>query len=152
MFNPTYREVLSKHAFAKNFRGEHLDKLAEGALPFRANPGDFLGQEHDTAQAFYLIQSGHVEIGTNLNERGSVPIQRVGPDEVVGWSWLLPPYRWEFDARAVNSVEGLVFDAGWLRKLCETDHDLGYQLLKQLVVVVSRRLKSLRMQHATGHR
>ena len=75
-----------------------------------------------------------------------MPIQTVGAGEVVGWSWLLPPYRWQFDARATSAVQGLVFDAAWLREQCEQDHELGYHLLWQLLVVVSSRLAASRVQ------
>jgi CRP-like cAMP-binding protein len=93
-----------------------------------------------------LIQSGHVAIGTHLGERGAVPIQTVGPGDVFGWSWLLPPYRWQFDARAVDTVQAIAFDAGWLRQQCEQAPELGYLLLKQLLAMVSQRLVTSRVQ------
>jgi hypothetical protein len=81
---------------------------------------------------------------THLGEQGALPIQTLGPGDVVGWSWLLPPYLWQFDARADGVVEGLVFDATWLRDQCEQDHELGYHLLKQLLAVVGSRLVACR--------
>src|SRR5208282_1310540 len=99
------------------------------AKPFRAASGEYLAREGEPAQAFYLIQSGHVGIGTHLGERGEVPIQTLGAGSVVGWSWLLPPHEWQFDARAVDTVEGLLLDAAWLREQCAQDHELGYHLL-----------------------
>jgi CRP-like cAMP-binding protein len=114
--------------------------LATGAKPFTAAVGDYLCREGEPAKAFYLIQSGHAEVGTQTANRGQVVVQQVGPGDVVGWSWLLPPYRWQFDARAVEMVQGLTFDAEWLREKCEQDHELGYQLLIQLLAVMASRL------------
>lgn len=81
-----------------------------------------------------------------------MPIQTVGPGEVVGWSWLLPPYRWQFDGRAVDAVEGVVFDGAWLRQQCEQDHELGYSLLRQMVAVISSRLAATRLQRLDIYR
>lgn len=80
------------------------------------------------------------------SDRRVVTVQTVGPGEVLGWSWLVPPYRWQFDCRAADAVRGLTFDAEWLRERCEQDHELGYLLLKQLVIVIASRLAATRLQ------
>jgi CRP-like cAMP-binding protein len=139
-------EAFASHPFIRGLSDQHRLRLVSGVRTFTASSGQYLAREGEPAHAFYLVQSGHVEIGTHLAERGTVPIQTAGAAEVVGWSWLLPPYRWQFDARAIDTVQGLAFDAAWLREQCEQDHELGYQLLKQLLAVVSSRLAATRVQ------
>ncbi|MCE9529611.1 MAG: cyclic nucleotide-binding domain-containing protein [Planctomycetes bacterium] len=139
-------DALNAHHFTKTMSQANRIRLAEGARPFDVPSGEFLAVEGEIAHAFYLIESGSVEIGSHLSERGSSAIQRVGAGDVVGWSWLLSPFRWEFDARAVNAVSGIEFNADWLRAECERDHDLGFNLVKQLLTVVSRRLAATRLQ------
>jgi CRP-like cAMP-binding protein len=139
--------TLASHAFTRGLNEPHRKRLAIGAKPFTATPGTLLFREGEVAHGFYLIMDGHIGIGTHLGERGAVPIQTVGPGEVAGWSWLLSPFRWQFDARAEDTVSGLVFDAVWLRGQCEQDHDLGYHLVKQLLAVVAARVASERMRH-----
>ncbi|MFO0808369.1 MAG: Crp/Fnr family transcriptional regulator [Gemmataceae bacterium] len=146
MTEPVPPSELANHPFIQGLEDRHRVLLASGARNFTASAGDYLAREGDPAHAFYLVQFGHVEIGSHLAERGATPIQTVGPGEVVGWSWLLPPYHWQFDARAVDAVSGLAFDADWLREQCERDHEFGYQLLKQLLIVVGRRLAAARIQ------
>jgi CRP-like cAMP-binding protein len=146
MTEPGILGAFASHPFHQALSEQHRMRLASGVRPFTASPGEYLAREGEPAHAFYLIQSGQVAIGTHLAERGAVPIQTVGAGEVVGWSWLLPPYRWQFDARAVLAVQGLVFDANWLREQCEQDHEQGYHLLKQLLAVVSSRLAATRVQ------
>jgi hypothetical protein len=73
-----------------------------------------------------------------------VSVPTVGPGEVVGWSWLVPPYRWQFDCRALERTQGLALDGEWLRERCELDHEFGYHLLKHLVVVIGNRLAARR--------
>jgi len=143
-------DVLASHHFTRTMSPANRTRLAEAAQLFEASPGEYLSREGDPAQAFFLIESGNVEIGTDLDEPRSSAILRVGAGDVVGWSWLMSPYRWEFDARAVNTVNGIRFDAEWLRNQCECDHDLGFQLTKQLLEVVSRRLAATRM-HRPEH-
>jgi hypothetical protein len=65
---------------------------------------------------------------------------------VVGWSWVVPPYVWQFDARAVDAVEGTCFDAEWLRQRCDEDCQLGYHLVRQLLTVLAGRLAATRLQ------
>ena len=133
------------HAFLDCLSDQHLMRLASGVRPFKAAPGEFLGRDGEPTHAFYLIQSGHVEIGSHNGVHEFAALAAVGPGEVVGWSWLLPPHRWQFDCRAADPVQGLMFDAEWLRDQCECDHELGYHLLKHLLAVVASRLAATRL-------
>jgi CRP-like cAMP-binding protein len=140
MNEPTILSAFASHAFIQGLSEYHRMRLASGVKPFNVAAGDYLAREGDPANAFYLIQKGQVAIGTHLAKAGAMPIETIGPGEVVGWSWLLPPHRWQFDARASLDVQGLAFDGAWLREQCEQDYSLGYHLLKQLLMTVSRRL------------
>jgi CRP-like cAMP-binding protein len=132
------------HAFLRGLDDRHLMNLASGARPFTASAGKYLARQGEEATAFYLIQSGHVDIQARRSD-GPVTVQTVGPGEVVGWSWVIPPHRWQFDCRAADTVQGLSLDAEWLRDLCERDHELGYHLLKHLLAVVASRLAASRL-------
>jgi CRP-like cAMP-binding protein len=68
----------------------------------------------------------------------------IGPGEVVGWSWLLPPHRWQFAARALDPVRALELDAVELRRLCESDAEIGFELAKRLMAVICNRLAATR--------
>src|SRR5262249_5305717 len=119
MTEPTILSAFASHAFIQGLSDYHRMRLASGVKPFNVAAGEYLAREGEPARAFYLIQNGQVAIGTRLSEAGAVPIETVGPGDIVGWSWLLPPHRWQFDARASTNVEGLVFDGTWLREQCE---------------------------------
>jgi CRP-like cAMP-binding protein len=119
-------------------------RLASGVMPFSAAPGEYLGREGQTADSFFLIQEGHVVIDSREGDK-SVSVQTVGAGDVVGWSWILPPHRWQFDCRAVDAVKGIRFEAGWLRDQCETDYELGYHLVKHLLGVIASRLAATRL-------
>ena len=109
-------------------------------------PGELLFNEGDPANRFYLIHGGKVSLESWVKDRGLVSVQEVGPGEVLGWSWLFPPYYWHFAARALEPVEALFFYATPLREECEADHDLGYELLKRMSEVIINRLQATRRQ------
>jgi CRP-like cAMP-binding protein len=144
--------AFASHAFLKGLSERHLMLLSSGVKPETFQPGDYLGHEGQPATAFYLVQSGRVSLGIPTPDRGVTPMQTVGPGEVVGWSWLVPPHRWRFDCRAVGPVQALAFNAEWLREKCEQDHELGYHLLKHLVTVLASRLAATRLQLLDLHR
>ena len=66
--------------------------------------------------------------------------------EILGWSWLVPPYRWHFDARAVELTRAIALDGKCLREKCEEDHDLGYEVMRRFVVIIAQRLEETRLQ------
>jgi CRP-like cAMP-binding protein len=146
MSEPGIPEALLTHPFLNGLSEQHRILLASRAQPFVAGPGELLAREGEVAKTFYLIHTGQVALDTHTPDRGMVPFQTVGPGEIVGWSWLVPPHRWRFDCRAAGQVQGLAFEADWLRERCNQDHELGYQLLRQLVGVIANRLAATRLQ------
>lgn len=138
--------AFAQHAFLQPLGERLLMTLASGAAPFSAAPEAVLAREGEPAKYFYLVQSGRVAINIHTSKRGDVPIQTVGPGEVLGWSWLVPPHIWQFDCHVLEAVQGIRFDAEWLREKCEQDHELGYHLLRQLLIALASRLASTRRQ------
>jgi CRP/FNR family transcriptional regulator, cyclic AMP receptor protein len=106
--------------------------------------GDRLFDEGGKASYCWLIRQGQVALDTTVPGRGQVVVQTLGPGDLLGWSWLIPPYRWHFGARAVDAVEATVFDAEQLKALADQDPQLGYLLTKQLLAAVLERLQSTR--------
>jgi CRP-like cAMP-binding protein len=70
--------------------------------------------------------------------------------ELVGWSWLFPPYKWAFGAVAASLVEAFEFDARAVRARCAADPALGYEITQRVALVLSRRLQSTRIRLITG--
>lgn len=140
------RQSLAEHPFLQGLDDRQFDALASMARSVSLAAGAMLGREGEPAEAFYLVQSGRVALEVHTPDRGGVRILTVGAGEPVGWSWLVPPHRWQFDARAVDAVRAIAIDGAMLRQHCEQDHDLGYLLLKRLVAVVASRLAATRLQ------
>jgi CRP/FNR family transcriptional regulator, cyclic AMP receptor protein len=95
MSEPGLLETLAGHPFLSGLEQRHLTTLAAGAELFTAKAGTFLAREGDSGNTFYLIRTGHVALCTHTAMHGEVRIQTLGPGEMFGWSWLVPPYRWQ---------------------------------------------------------
>jgi CRP-like cAMP-binding protein len=138
-------EALSEHAFLRGLSREHLEELVPFAKPASFAPGVNLLREGQPARAFYLIQQGRVALTIHAAERGTLTIETIEPGEALGWSWLFPPYEWQFSGRAITSVQALALDGAALRERFEADPVLGYALMKRFAGVIAQRLQATRM-------
>jgi CRP/FNR family transcriptional regulator, cyclic AMP receptor protein len=144
-------QVLSEHPFFQGMKPEHQELLAGCARNVRFKLGEHLFQQGEAAAAFYLIRQGKVAIELHGPERGTLILRTAGPGEVLGWSWLVPPYRWLFDGLAMELTRAIALDGECLRNKCERDHDLGYDLLKRFSQNVARQLEAATLQLINIH-
>jgi CRP/FNR family cyclic AMP-dependent transcriptional regulator len=133
------------HPFLKNISPEHLKILDDCAMRCHFGPGEVIFHEGDPANRFYLIEKGKVAL-ISANKRDTQQIQVIGAGEVLGWSWLFPPYVWHFDARTIESTDAIFLYGTRLREACEEDHDLGYELMQRIAAVLIERLQATRHQ------
>ncbi|MFN8215497.1 MAG: cyclic nucleotide-binding domain-containing protein [Solirubrobacterales bacterium] len=108
--------------------------------------GAEIAREGGAADTFYAIRSGRVALDVAAPGPGALTIGTLGAGEVLGWSWLFPPYRWSFDARALDPVRAIEFDGACLRGKCEADKELGYELMRRFAAIILERLQSTRVQ------
>jgi CRP-like cAMP-binding protein len=109
-------------------------------------PGSLLMREGEPAQAFHVIRAGSVAIQTFVPKRGEVTIETLHEGDLVGWSWLVPPYRGGFDARAIDTTHAIEIDGACLRGKFDRDAALGYELLSLFAPVIVERLQQTRMR------
>jgi len=149
-FAPGYADALEKqiaaHPLLRGIKREHLKILAACAMPAQFKEGELIFREGDPANRFYLLEDGKVSLESHGKDEAPVCIQTIGAGDVLGWSWLFPPYYWHFDARTLEPVKAIFFYGTWLREYSEQDHDLGYELMKRMAEVVIRRLQATRQQ------
>jgi len=138
--------LLAEHPFLVGLPTAHLKLLAESAMQSQFQAGEVIFREGDPANRFYLILAGRVALEAPKQERSSLPIQTIGEGDVLGWSWLFPPYYWHFDARALEPVRAIFLYGTRLREQCEADHHLGYEIMKRVSQVVIKRLQATRTQ------
>jgi len=142
----TLEGIVGQHPFFKGMEARHVQLIAGCAKNVRFDEGEIIFREGDPADQFYFIREGLVAVELMIPQRGFTTLQTVGEGEVLGWSWLLAPYRWRFGARTLQPTRALAFDGKCLRGKCEEDHDLGYEMLKRFTNVVTERLEATRLQ------
>ncbi|MDX3966866.1 MAG: cyclic nucleotide-binding domain-containing protein [Bradyrhizobium sp.] len=138
--------IVREHRFFAGLDDAFCKLVCGCAKNVRFEAGQYLFHEGEPADRFYLLRHGRVALEVTTPGRGAVRFQTVGEDEVVGVSWLIPPYRWTYDAKALELVRAIAMDATCLRQKCEADHDLGYEMMKRFVPVLVERLHATRLQ------
>ena len=127
--------------------GPAFVKLAAGcAKNTRFDADQYLFHADDAADWIYLVRHGRVALELAAPGRSAVTFDTIGEGDIVGLTWLLPPYRWGYDARALELVRAIALDARCLRDKCEADHGLGYALMKRFLPVLVQRLQATRLQ------
>ena len=142
----TLERFLREHPFCRGLDEKHLQLLVGCASNARFDAGEFLFRESEPANEFYLIRSGRVAIEFYAAERGAIYLLTLTDGDPLGWSWLLPPYRWNFDARALVTTRVIVLDGKCIRNKFEQDYKLGYEIMKRSVGIVEQRLEAARLQ------
>ena len=141
------KKLLENHAFVDPLAPEHIDTLTDLAEPRNYEVGEYLTRTGKPATHCYLICCGQVSVELYEPGRGPRSVETLSSaDSVLGWSWLVKPYTWCFDSRAIEPTQTLALDAKALRAACENDHEFGYQVLMQLVTVFAERLRTSRLQ------
>jgi len=138
--------VISRHPFLAGLSPHQLRLLSDCAMLAHFTKGELIFKEGDPANRFYLIEKGRVGLECNIREKGSTLIELVGRGDVLGWSWLFPPYCWHFDARALEPIEAILVYATPLRDACELDCELGYELFRRMAEVMLTRFQATRRQ------
>ena len=105
---------------------------------------EIIHSEGEPADKFYLIRSGRVDI--YIEHPKEIIIQSIREGSILGWSWLVPPYKYRFSARAAENTRAIALDGKCLREKCEKNSDLGYELIKRLLNVFTERLEATRLQ------
>ncbi len=138
--------LLAEHPFLKGLDSRYTQIITGCASNVRFDTGQIIFREGEEANQFYIIRQGKVALQIYTPGRGSIIIDTLTEGEVLGWSWLIPPYQWRFDAVASELTRAIALDGKCLRNKCEADHDLGYELLKRFSSIVDQRLESTRIR------
>jgi CRP/FNR family cyclic AMP-dependent transcriptional regulator len=142
----TLEPILAAHPFFRDLPPAYLKLLVGCATNVRFDADTFLFRAGEEANQFFLLREGAVAMEAVAPGRPPVVVQTLGAGEILGWSWLIPPYHWMFDARTIEPTRAITLDGKCLRGKCEADHDLGYELLKRISHVLWERLQAVRLQ------
>lgn len=148
---PSVKPSISAHPFLRSLSPEYVEILTGCAQDQAFPAGEVIFREGDIADRFYLILEGRIALESHVPPSGHLTVQNLGPDDVLGWSWLFPPYVWHFQARALEPTRVVVFNGAHLLVACERNHEFGYDLMKRLSQVLIRRLQAAQTQFVNLH-
>lgn len=140
MIKHEMHDVLSQHSFFSDLPDDDLTVISGCATMVQVKAGEVVAREGADADAFYLVRKGKLRVEQHAPAREAIPIQTLGTGEIAGWSWLFPPYRWSFDVVALEDTRLIRLDGECLRNKCETNHSLGFRLVKKFAQVLKSRL------------
>ena len=146
MQTESIRDIITALPFFDSVSPAYIDIFCEHATHMQINNGHFLLTRGSDASQFYFIETGKVHIEMGSGDKGPVTIQALGPNDLVGWSFLIPPFKWRFDALAVEPTSVLAIDGATIRNKCESDHSFGFDMMKRIAKVITDRLLHTRMQ------
>ena len=138
--------ILMQHPFFAGLETEIVQLVAGCARNLLFEAGQYLFHEGEPANEFYLVRHGKVALEILPPGQPPMLFSTLGEGEIVGASWLVPPYRWMFDARATELTRAIGMDAACLRNKCEADHHVGYEMMKRFLPVLLQRLQATRLQ------
>lgn len=142
----TIEPLLAVNPVFKTLDPQYIKVIVGCASNVVYKPEQFIFREDEDANAFYIVRQGRVIVETYSPDHGSIGIQSCCEGDVLGWSWLVPPYKWRFDARATEQTRMIALDGKCLREKCELDRDLGYQMMKIFTEIMTERLEATRLQ------
>lgn len=140
----TLAERISDHPFFIGMSAKDLAIVSWGASEANFDAGDFVFHEGEPANRFFLIESGTIALEAHEPADGTFLIQHLGPGDVLGWSWLVPPFVWHFQARAIEPAHAIVLDGAHILVNAERNPVFGYNLMKRVTHVVMNRLQATR--------
>jgi len=142
----TLIELLHKHALTSGLSDQIVEQLAYCASEVEFEADRFVFKAGASADGFYLIRDGTVALETFVPGSGPFRFLTIKRDELLGASWLVEPYRWAYDARAVKLTRAIALDSQCVRDLCESNHHVGYELMKRFIPPLLERLQLARLQ------
>lgn len=140
------KPILKSHPFFADMPAAQINILVGCASNVRFDPGELITRSNEPADKFYVIRDGRVAVEISPPGRGSIIIETLADGDVIGWSWLFPPYTWNLDARPMETVRAIALDGKCLRAKMEKDHDFGYAMHTRFAKLMLERIRALREQ------
>jgi len=139
-------EVLAAHPVFKDFDRPTLELLAGCARNEHFRAGETIYSEGDDANKVFLIREGDVAVEIAAPHHEPLVVETVRAGDMLGWSWMVPPYKHMSGARALNDVRAFSLDAVCMRGKSETNPEIGYHMFRHFVPHIANRFRALRMQ------
>lgn len=137
---------LNKCSLFCELEKEHLQFLTENAKILEYDSEEFIFSARDNAENFYIVQEGEISLYHFSPERGSIKIETVSVGEIIGWSWLVHPYKWSFDCLTEYGAILISFDANKIKEKMEEDYFFASKIQNIFIKIIAERLHATRLR------
>lgn len=138
--------LICEHPFFAGMSPDYCELIGGCARNVLFDKGTYLFREGEPANQFFLIRHGRVALELMAPGRGALSFLTVNAGEIAGVSWLVPPYRWLYDAQALKLTRAISIDGACLRQKAEDNHDFGYEMMKRFMTMLVQRLHAAQIQ------
>ncbi len=138
--------VLGAQPFLRGMPADQLARLAELCTHVSVPAGQRLFEEGSKADKFWIIDAGQVALDAIVPGRGRLIIERLGRKDVIGLSWMMPPYQWHYGAITTQAMQAYEFNVPAVRAACEADPVLGFELSRRFSAIALHRLQATRIK------
>lgn len=142
----SHESYLAEHPFFKSLDKKYIKVLAANVTEREIKSGDIVFRQDTPASSFYVVRDGGVEVRIPSIYGPPIVVQTLGKNQLLGWSWLIPPYKWHFESCATEDGSILEFNGEALRAQCEKDPRMGYELIKHFAALMADRVQAARMR------
>ncbi len=142
----TLERIIAEHPFFEGLEESYMSLVVGCASNVRFKPDTYIFKEGDEANNFYLIREGKVALEIFAPQHKPIIVETLEQGDILGWSWLFPPFLWKFHAHALHDTRAIAIDGKCMRTKCEQNHDLGYEILKRFSHIIESRLEAARLQ------
>ncbi len=142
----TLSDELLEHPFFESLDPDYVGLIAGCGKNTVFKPDQVIAAAGSDANEFYVIRKGRLAMQVHAAPAGTALLQTLDGGDILGWSWLFPPYRWSVEARALQEVHAIKLDGKCLREKCESDPGMGYELMKRFSRIMSQRLEATQLQ------
>lgn len=139
-------KILAQHPFLKDLEKKYLQLMVGCASNVRFDAGTFIYREREDANHFYILRAGKVALEIHNGGCEAITIETLTAGDVLGWAWLVSPYRWHADAHVLEMTRAIALDGKCLRDKCRDDHHLGYELMMRIVPLITHQLQATQLQ------
>ena len=146
MNNQAIAEYLSDHEFFSELSVDIIKLLCESVRSLEIKKGEVLFRQGEHADKFYIVRNGRVSVQIPAIMGPTLEVQTLSTNRILGWSWLISPYQWRFQAKAEEDSTLLEFDGAAILARCEQDPKVGYELLKKFAALMAERLEASRQK------
>jgi CRP/FNR family cyclic AMP-dependent transcriptional regulator len=142
IFMTELQNRFAEHPFFIGMKPAHVAIVLDGARELEFQADELICREGEPAEQLFLVQSGKILLEARASGSGRNPVQELNAGDVLGWSWLFPPFQWRFQARVLEPTRMIVCPGGPLLVTAEENHDFGYELMKRIAQVVIQRMQA----------